>query len=100
VFLLHRSLSETLRIIDEGYGKAAMKKKQVYKWHKGFRDGRANVNDDPHSGRPSTSTNNENMERVGNVVRDDRQKEHSKDVITSRNIRMYSLHKGWKMQCL
>jgi hypothetical protein len=31
--------SVTLRSTEKGYGKAAMKKTQVYKWHKGFRDG-------------------------------------------------------------
>jgi histone-lysine N-methyltransferase SETMAR len=69
--LLKKSPSETLRMLEKAYGKAAMKKTQVYKWHKRFRDGRASVNDDPRSGRPSTSTNDNNIERVRNVVRSD-----------------------------
>jgi transposase len=51
-----------------------MKPTQVYEWHKSFRDGRASVNDDPRCGRPSTSTNDEDIERVRNVVRSDRGK--------------------------
>jgi histone-lysine N-methyltransferase SETMAR len=69
--LLNKSPSETLRMLEKAYGKAAMKKTQVYRWHKRFRDGRASVNDDPRSGRPSTTTNDDNIERVRNAVRSD-----------------------------
>jgi hypothetical protein len=32
----------------------------VFKWHKAFKEGRENVEDDPRSGRPISSTNCEN----------------------------------------
>jgi hypothetical protein len=51
--------------------KAKMKKSQVYEWYKNFRDGRASVNDEPHSRRSSTSTNDENMDSVCTAVRGD-----------------------------
>jgi hypothetical protein len=38
--LLHKSPSETLWLLEEVYGKAAIKKMQVYKWYKCFWDGR------------------------------------------------------------
>jgi hypothetical protein len=44
---------------------------QVYNWHKYFRDGHANVNDDLHCRQPSTSANDENIEPVHNVVQND-----------------------------
>jgi hypothetical protein len=59
--LLHRSPPETLRMLEESYGKAALKKTQVYEWRKHFRDGHARVNDDPRCGLSATSTNDENM---------------------------------------
>jgi hypothetical protein len=34
-------------MFEEVYGKAAMKRKQTYKWHKRFSDDRASVSDDP-----------------------------------------------------
>lgn len=72
--LLHKSASETLRMLGEAYGKKAMKKTQVYQWHKRFRNGRASIHDDPRSGRPSTSTNYDNVERVRNVMQSDGRK--------------------------
>jgi len=36
----------------------------VFKWHKAFKEGRENVEDDPRSGRPTSSTNDENVEVV------------------------------------
>jgi hypothetical protein len=37
-------------MLEDGHGKTAMKKMQVYESHKRFRDGRAIVKDDPRSG--------------------------------------------------
>jgi transposase len=41
-----------------------MKQFQVYDWYKRSHDGREIIDDDPRSGRPSTSTNEANVERV------------------------------------
>jgi len=43
----------------------------VFKWHKAFKEGRENVEDDPHSGRPISSTNNQNVEVVWAVMAKD-----------------------------
>jgi hypothetical protein len=51
----------------EASGKAAMRKTQVYGWHIRFCNGRAGVNS-MRWGRQSTSTNEENIERVRSVV--------------------------------
>jgi len=45
----------------------------VFKWHKAFKEGRENVEDDPHSGRPISSTNDQNVEVVRAVMAKDRQ---------------------------
>jgi hypothetical protein len=50
-------------MLEEAYGKSALTKTHVYVWQI-FHDGRANVNDDPLCDRESTSTNDENIERV------------------------------------
>jgi len=44
----------------------------VFKWHKSFKEGRENVEDDPHSGRPISSTNDQNVEVVRAVMAKDR----------------------------
>ena len=43
----------------------------VFKWHKAFKEGRENVEDDPRSGRPISSTNNQNVEMVRAVMAKD-----------------------------
>jgi len=40
----------------------------VFKWHKAFKDGRENVENDPRSGRPISSTNDQNVEVVRAVM--------------------------------
>ena len=44
----------------------------VFKWHKAFKEGRENVEDDPRSGRPISSTNGQNVEMVRAVMAKDR----------------------------
>jgi ribosomal protein S25 len=70
--LLEKSPSETVSFLNKAYGDTAMKKSQVFEWHKRFREGRVSVDDDKRSGRPPTAINNENIERVRNIVRADR----------------------------
>ena len=43
-----------------------------FKWHKAFKEGRENVEDDPRSGRPVSSTNDQNVEVVQAVMAKDR----------------------------
>jgi hypothetical protein len=43
---LQKSLSETLEMLKTVYGESAMSKSNSFKWHKRFREGREDVNDD------------------------------------------------------
>jgi hypothetical protein len=58
MYLLHEASSETLRMFEEAYVKR----------HIRFRNGRASANDDPRCWRPSTWTDDKNMESGSNVV--------------------------------
>ena len=40
----------------------------VFNWHKAFKEGRENVEDDPRSGKPISSTNDQNVEVVRAVM--------------------------------
>ena len=44
----------------------------AFEWHKRFKEGREEVEDDPWSGSPSTSRTADNIERVKQMVRADR----------------------------
>jgi hypothetical protein len=65
-WLLHKSPSVILQMLKEEYGKVAIRKMKVYKLRKHFCEGHASVNNDPR--KPSTSTNNKNIECELNVV--------------------------------
>ena len=51
---------------------SAMSKTKVYEWYKRFQDGREDVEDDERPGRPSTSRTDENVEKVKEMVMNDR----------------------------
>jgi hypothetical protein len=69
---LGKNASETLQLLKEAYGAAAMKKTSVFEWHKRFKEGRDDVKDDERSGRPRTHRTDENVEKVRKLVCADR----------------------------
>ncbi|XP_066976074.1 protein GVQW3-like [Macrobrachium rosenbergii] len=58
--------------MQQVYGDNAPKKSTTYKWITRFRSGRDDVEDDPRSGRPSTSVCEENIDAVRNLIEEDR----------------------------
>ena len=69
---LGKTPTETFSLLQEVYRDATMSRTRVFEWHKRFREGREDVEDDPRSGRPTTSRTNKNVERVREKVRSDR----------------------------
>ncbi|GFO19279.1 histone-lysine N-methyltransferase SETMAR [Plakobranchus ocellatus] len=64
--------SEIHKQIAETYGKGAMSRSRVYQWCTWFGEGRTSLGDEPKSGGPKTSTNEENTTRVDELIRCDR----------------------------
>ena len=64
--------AECLKLLKEVYGEHVMSKTRVYEWHKRFKSGREEVEDDHKSGRPSTAKTPDNINRVNKLVRSDR----------------------------
>jgi len=62
---LNKSATETFASSTKAYGDATLSRTVVFKWHK---EGRENVEDDPRSGRPISSTNDQNVEVVWTVM--------------------------------
>ena len=58
---LAKTPSEALKLLQEVYGDV---KNSSFEWHRRFKEGREEVEDDHRSGRPSTSRTDENVERV------------------------------------
>ena len=70
---LGKTPSDALGMLQEVYGDEEMSRSRVFEWHKQFKEGREDVEDDFRSGRPSTSKTVNNVERVKQMVRGDRQ---------------------------
>ena len=58
-------------MLTKAYSESAMSKTRVYEWYKCFQDGREDIEDDERPGRPSTSTTDENVEKVKEMVMND-----------------------------
>ena len=54
------------------YGDECLSRTQVLEWFKRFKKGREEIGDDQHPGRPSTSKTDANIEKVGEIVRQNR----------------------------
>jgi len=64
---------ETFNKLKQAYGEHALSRSQVLKWYKAFSEGCESIKDEPHSGRPSTSKTDNNVEKVRALVHSDRQ---------------------------
>ena len=67
-----KSASETLALLTVAYGEYAMREWSVFEWHRRFKEGRENVQDDPRTGQPHTQRTDANVDKVRNLVRSDR----------------------------
>ena len=62
---LGKTPTETLKLLQEVYGDDTSSRTRLFfEWHRRFKEGREEVEDDHWSGRPSTSSTDENVERV------------------------------------
>ena len=64
--------SESFAMLQKVYGEETMSRTCAFEWRKRFKDGREEVEDDPRSGRPSTSRMADNIGCVKQMVRADR----------------------------
>jgi len=69
---LNKSATETFASLTEAYRDATLSRTMVFKWHKAFKEGRENAEDDPCSGRTILSTNDQYVEVVRAVMAKDR----------------------------
>jgi len=51
---LGESTNMTYKKLQRAYGEHSLSKAQVFRCHKSFIEGREQVEDEPHAGRPST----------------------------------------------
>ena len=58
-------------MLQQVYGEETMSRTRAFEWHKRFKEGRNEVEDDPWSGRLSTSRMADNIESVKQMVHAD-----------------------------
>jgi hypothetical protein len=63
---LSKSIIETLKLLREAFREHSLSRTAVFEWHSRFKASRVSVEDDQHSGRPSTSKTTENVEKFEN----------------------------------
>jgi len=69
---LGKSATETYDLLKNVYGDECLSRTQVFEWFKRFKEGREEIGDDQRPGRSSTSETDVNIEKVSEIVQQDR----------------------------
>jgi len=59
-------------MLQQAYGEDCLSRTQCHQWHQRFKSGRRSIEDDPKSGRLSTSMDDDHVEKVRVVIRQNR----------------------------
>jgi len=84
-----KSFTETFEMVKIAFREEAMGRTQTYEWWNRFKEGRTSVDDDPRSGRPSTSKTDDNVANVREVIRSNRRltvREVAEEVSISKTV--------------
>lgn len=84
-----KSVTETFEMLKIAFREETMCRTQTYEWWKRFREVRTSVDDDPRSGRPSTSKTDDNVAKVREVFRTNRRltvREVAEEVSISKTV--------------
>ncbi|XP_026818412.1 protein GVQW3-like isoform X2 [Rhopalosiphum maidis] len=67
---LGKTATETYQMLLLAYGDETMSHARVFEWFKRFKEGRTTVESDEREGRPSTSRNEEMIQKIRTAIRD------------------------------
>jgi len=71
---LGKSATKTLKMIQQGFGDQSLSRTHVFQWHTRFKTGRTSVDDDEHTGRPTSCTTPETVARIQELIYQDRRR--------------------------
>jgi len=69
---LGKCATETYDLLKKVYGDECLSHTQVFEWFKMFKEGREEIGNDQRYGRPSTPKTGTNIEKIGEIVRQNR----------------------------
>jgi len=67
-----KTFTEAFQMLQQAYGDDCLSRTQYHEWYQRFKSGRTSIEDDPKSGRPSTSMDDDHVEKVLAVIRQNR----------------------------
>jgi len=67
-----KTFMEAFQMLQQAYTEDCLSCTQYHKWYQRFKLGRTSIKDDPRSGRPSTSMDDDHVEKVLAVIRQNR----------------------------
>ena len=73
-FKLGKTATECYEMLKIAFGEQAMGRFQTFQWFSWFKAGRTSIDDDERSGRPVSSSTPEMIERVRQIIREDRRR--------------------------
>ena len=79
-FKLGKTVTECHEMLKTAFGEQATGRSQTFQWFSLFKAGRTSTDDDERSGRPVSSSTPEMIERVRQIIREDRR--HSIDEVS------------------
>ena len=71
-FRLGKTATEAHEMLQKAFKEEALSRTQVFEWFARFKRGEMSVEDHHHSGRPSTSRTDENVEKIWEQINEDR----------------------------
>ncbi|KAJ8944993.1 hypothetical protein NQ318_010195 [Aromia moschata] len=71
---LEKSAAETIPMLKKAFGVDCLSDMQIFRSLKAFAEGREDVNDENRAGRPSTSSSDDNVKRVRDLLNTDRRR--------------------------
>jgi len=66
---LGRNGAETFEMLRTAFGEQCLSRARIFEQHKRFKEGRDSVDDNPRSGRPTTSKTDDRVARVQELIR-------------------------------
>ena len=67
-FKLANTFMETIQMLQQAYGEDCLSHTQCHEWYQCFKSGRTSFEDNPKSGRPSTSMDDDHVGKVLAVI--------------------------------